>query len=110
MRTDEGGIGDELAVILDERNLALRRTHRHARVLFVSEPRHIQLHLGLGDIGADLGKAEIGAAAMERAHSVLLMLHATVLRPGCCHPPVSSSMKKGRACAKPPHCSRSSQK
>src|SRR3546814_12202044 len=37
MRTDEGGIGDELAVILDERNLALRRTHRPARVLFVRE-------------------------------------------------------------------------
>src|SRR3546814_10486835 len=37
MRTDEGGIGDELAVLLDERNLALRRPHRPARVLFVRD-------------------------------------------------------------------------
>jgi hypothetical protein len=71
MRANECRIGDALAVVGDERQLTLRRLHRHRPLLAIGKPRHLQLHLCLGDEGTDFRQAEAGAEAIQRDHAKL---------------------------------------
>src|SRR4051812_6454618 len=69
MGADEGGIGHRLAAIVDEWQLPLRGRRRHRAFLPVGQSRHLELHLGLGDEGADFREAEAGAKAVKRDHA-----------------------------------------
>ncbi|MGY4423345.1 hypothetical protein ACVWY2_005794 [Bradyrhizobium sp. JR6.1] len=71
MGADEGRIGDRLAVIGDERQLALGRGRRHGLLLAIVEPGHLELDLGLGHEGADFRQAEARAKAKKRNHMKL---------------------------------------
>lgn len=68
MPADEGRIGDDGAVVVDEGDLALGRRLWPAALPAIGEPRHFQLHFALHDEGAGIGQAEQGAKAEQTDH------------------------------------------
>ncbi len=65
---DESRIGNPLAIIVDVRQLALRRLAKAGSVRPVSEAGHFQEHLGLGDERTWIRHAESGPECVERDH------------------------------------------
>ena len=69
MGANEGGIGDALALVVDERQLPLGRGRRHRPFLAIGKTRHLELDFGLGHKRADFRQAEAGAKAIKRDHA-----------------------------------------
>jgi hypothetical protein len=65
-------VGDDHALIIDERQLALGRRIGARRDLHVRNAGHFQMDLGLAGVGADFRKAEAFAGDVERDHGGIL--------------------------------------
>src|SRR5262245_45231735 len=68
MPADERGIGNLLVVVLDVRQLALRRPAKAGRIGPVGEAGHFQQHFGLGDERARVRQTESRPECVEGNH------------------------------------------
>src|SRR5262249_52087273 len=68
---DEGRIGDDLALVVNVRELALRRLLEAGRVGPIGKLRHFEQHFHFGHEGAWVWQTKSRSEAIERDHSHL---------------------------------------
>ena len=69
VQPDERGVRDDGAVVIDERQLALRRAQKPLVFVLVFQLRKLEQHLRLHHEGTGIGQSEGRAEGVQRDHS-----------------------------------------